>query len=142
MVDFHRMFRVLVVGLTTAFLAACSGGDEPTSSSGGSSGNGSSSGGSSGNGSSSGGSSSGGSSSGGSSSGGSSSGGSSSGGSKKAYGAQCKASADCESDFCVFRSGGSLGMCTQTCEDDIDCPGLGSQCATLNDAPQKVCVPK
>lgn len=105
-------------------------------------------------GSSSGGSSSGGSSSGGSSSGGSSSGGSSSGGSsgtsqaptepaKKPMGAQCERSADCESDFCVFLSGGgSLGMCTQTCGDTIDCPGLDYECVALSDAPQKVCVPR
>jgi hypothetical protein len=59
----------------------------------------------------------------------------------KEYGAQCKASSECESDFCVFRSG-SIGMCTQNCEDDIDCPGLGSKCVRLSDAPQKVCVPK
>ncbi|MGZ5969079.1 MAG: hypothetical protein ACXWP4_15505 [Polyangiales bacterium] len=62
---------------------------------------------------------------------------------KKEYGAQCEKSADCKSDFCVFLSGGSsLGMCTQTCEDDIDCPGLDSKCVALSDAPQKVCVPK
>jgi hypothetical protein len=57
-------------------------------------------------------------------------------------GAQCKESADCKSDFCVFKSGGSLGMCTQTCSDDIDCPGLGYKCVNVSDAPQKVCVPE
>lgn len=61
--------------------------------------------------------------------------------SKKADGAQCKQSADCESDFCVFKSGGSLGMCTKTCEDNIDC-GLGEKCVSLGDAPQKACVPE
>jgi hypothetical protein len=64
-------------------------------------------------------------------------------GPKKEFGAQCEKSADCQSDFCVFLTGGSsLGMCTQTCSDDIDCPGLGNQCVALSDAPQKVCVPK
>ena len=63
--------------------------------------------------------------------------------SKKKFGQQCAKSADCESDFCVFLSGGSsLGMCTKTCEDDIDCPGLDNKCVALSDAPQKVCVPK
>lgn len=61
--------------------------------------------------------------------------------SKKKNGAQCKESADCESDFCVFRSGGSLGMCTKTCSDDIDCD-LGERCVQLGDAPQKACVPE
>ncbi len=61
--------------------------------------------------------------------------------SKKAYGSQCKESAECESDFCVFQ-GGSIGMCTQTCEDTIDCPGLGQKCVKVSDAPQKVCVPE
>jgi hypothetical protein len=64
-------------------------------------------------------------------------------GTKKAFGEQCTQSADCKSDFCVFLKGGSsLGMCTQTCEGDIDCPGLENQCVALSDAPQKVCVPK
>ena len=48
----------------------------------------------------------------------------------------------CKSDFCVFSGGGSLGMCTQTCEGDIDCPELGQKCVRLEDAPQKVCVPE
>ena len=70
-------------------------------------------------------------------------GGPTSGPDKKPYGAQCSKSADCKSDFCVFLSGGSsLGMCTQTCEDDVDCPGLDNKCVALSDAPQKVCVPK
>ena len=61
--------------------------------------------------------------------------------SKKKNGAQCKASADCESDFCVFLSGGSnLGMCTTTCDSNLDCD-LGYDCTPLNDAPQKVCIP-
>lgn len=60
---------------------------------------------------------------------------------KKKDGAQCKESGDCESDFCVFKSGGTLGMCTQTCDDDIDCE-LGSKCVRLGDAPQKACVPE
>ncbi len=42
----------------------------------------------------------------------------------------------------MFSGGGSLGMCTQTCDGDIDCPGLGYECVRLSDAPQKVCVPK
>jgi len=62
---------------------------------------------------------------------------------KKKFGQQCTKSSDCESDFCVFLSGGSsLGMCTQTCDDDIDCPGFDNKCVKLSDAPQKVCVPK
>lgn len=61
---------------------------------------------------------------------------------KKANGAQCESSADCESDFCVFRSGGSnLGMCTNTCGSDLDCD-LGQVCVQLGDAPQKACVPE
>lgn len=63
------------------------------------------------------------------------------GSTKKADGGQCKASADCASDFCVFKGNGSLGMCTRTCDGDIDC-SLGSKCARLSDAPQKVCVPE
>lgn len=62
---------------------------------------------------------------------------------KKAFGAQCSSSADCESDFCVFLSGGgSLGMCTTTCEGDLDCPGFDNRCVRLSDAPQKICAPK
>ena len=60
---------------------------------------------------------------------------------KKANGAQCTKSADCESDFCVFNTGGSLGMCTKTCSDNIDCD-LGERCVKLGDAPQKACVPE
>jgi hypothetical protein len=81
----------------------------------------------------------------GGSSSGTTSGGTTSGGTtteKKEFGAQCKESADCKSDFCIFRTGGSIGMCTQTCDDDIDCPGLGNTCVKVADAPQKVCVPK
>lgn len=129
-----------LAALTLSIAAGCGGSDDDdTKSSGG--------GGSSSGGGSSGGGSSGGSSSGGGSSGtGSSSSGSSTSGSnepkKKALGAQCRESADCESDFCVFKGGGSIGMCTQTCDDDIDCPGLGYQCVNVADAPQKVCVPQ
>lgn len=123
--------------ITLALAAGCGGTDDGET--------GSSSGG--GGGSSSGGSSSGGSSSGGSSSGSTSSSSSSSGTSsptepeKKDNGGQCEKSADCKSDFCVFSGGGSLGMCTETCDDDIDCD-LGQKCVRLNDAPQKVCVPE
>jgi hypothetical protein len=60
---------------------------------------------------------------------------------KKSYGSQCKDSSECESDFCVFQ-GGSIGMCTKSCEDNIDCPGLGQKCVKVADAPQKVCVPE
>lgn len=137
--SFITLAATAALALSTA--AGCSGADDDKTSS--------SSGGSSSGGSSSGGSSSGGSSSGGSSSGGSSSGSTSSSSSsgststeKKEMGAQCKESADCKSDFCVFKSGGSLGMCTQTCSDDIDCPGLGYKCVNVSDAPQKVCVPE
>lgn len=131
-----------LAALTLSIGAGCGGSDDDKTGSSG--GGGSSSGGSSSGGSSSGGSSSGGSSSGGSSSGSSGSTSSSSGSSteKKEMGAQCKESADCKSDFCVFKSGGSLGMCTQTCSDDIDCPGLGYKCVNVSDAPQKVCVPE
>lgn len=59
--------------------------------------------------------------------------------SKKKNGAQCKDSADCESDFCVFQGSG-LGMCTTTCDSNIDCD-LGHNCVKLGNAPQKVCVP-
>lgn len=129
-----------VAALALVIGTGCSGADDDKNSS--------SSGGSSSGGSSSGGSSSGGSSSGGSSSGGSSSGSTSSSSSsgstttqKKEMGAQCKDSSECKSDFCVFK-GGSIGMCTQTCSDDIDCPGLGYKCVNVSDAPQKVCVPE
>lgn len=61
--------------------------------------------------------------------------------SKKDDGAQCKESSECKSDFCVFKNGGSLGMCTKTCEDDINC-SLGEKCVSLGDAPQKACVPE
>ena len=60
--------------------------------------------------------------------------------SKKGNGAQCSESADCESDFCVFQ-GGRLGMCTTTCDGNIDCD-LGWTCVKLSDAPQKVCAPE
>jgi hypothetical protein len=132
-----RYFSALGV-LTLVLVAGCSGEDgDKTSSSGGSSSGGSSSGGSSSGGST-------------SSSGSSSSGGStSSSGSvspteptKKEMGAQCTESAQCKSDFCIFKSGGSIGMCTQTCADDLDCPGFDYKCVEVSDAPQKVCVPK
>src|SRR5258708_572021 len=61
----------------------------------------------------------------------------------KKFGEQCEKSAQCASKFCVFIKGGaSLGMCTKTCGDDIDCPGLDNKCVRLSDAPQKVCIPK
>lgn len=130
MIRFGSFIALAAVALSIT--AGCSGADDDKTSS-------------SGGGSSSGGSSSGGSSSGGSSSGSTSSSSSSSGSTqteKKEMGAQCKASADCKSDFCVFKGGGSIGMCTQTCSDDIDCPGLGYKCVNVSDAPQKVCVPE
>ena len=62
------------------------------------------------------------------------------GASKKDNGGQCKDSADCKSDFCVFQGNG-LGMCTTTCDGDIDCD-LSWKCVKLSNAPQKVCVPE
>ena len=60
--------------------------------------------------------------------------------SKKANGAQCQESADCESDFCVFRNGGSsVGMCTTTCDSDLDCE-FQWKCVNTNGL-QKVCIP-
>lgn len=121
----RSVFGVALV-LTSAALAGCSGSDEGSSSGGSSSGTSSSS------------------SSGGSSSGttSSSSASSSSGGTKKEFGAQCKESAECKTDFCIFKNGGTIGMCTQTCDGEIDCPGLDNTCVNVSDAPQKVCVPK
>ena len=60
--------------------------------------------------------------------------------SKKDNGGQCEESADCKSDFCVFQGNG-LGMCTTTCDGDIDCD-LSWRCVKLSNAPQKVCVPE
>lgn len=59
---------------------------------------------------------------------------------KKKNGAQCAESDDCESDFCVFQGSG-LGMCTTTCDGDIDCD-LSWKCVKLSNAPQKVCAPE
>jgi hypothetical protein len=139
----RSVFGVMVV-TACAVLTGCSGSDEGGSSSGTTSG-GTTSGGTTSGGTTSGGTTSGGTTSGGTTSGGTTSGGTTSGGTtteKKEFGAQCKESADCKSDFCIFRTGGSIGMCTQTCDDDIDCPGLGNTCVKVADAPQKVCVPK
>ncbi len=60
-----------------------------------------------------------------------------------ADGTLCEFDSDCQSDLCIFNTGGLEGYCSSTCNTNATCPNTTNwECEKIDEVAFKVCVQK